>query len=71
MKRLLFAMALVATGAGLIYLVNKRKFLRTNKFGAEEFQSYGKKVAVTAVESITKKVGIGLLIAGLLVMSVG
>lgn len=56
-------------GCTFYWRVKKRKFDRTNEFGAEQFESYWNKVSATFVDEILYLGGIGLFSACALMLA--
>lgn len=61
---------MIAAGA-LLYWINKRKFERTNQYGAEEFNSFGAKLVATSFEKGVRRIAYGLGIIGMLLVAIG
>ena len=64
-----YGMVLTAIGTGLVLWNQKRKFDRTNRYGVEQFRSFGRKVVATAFDEILSWVAIGSLVVGLFILT--
>jgi hypothetical protein len=60
---------LAVGGAALVYWGGRRAFLRTNRFGVEEFPSYGKRLLAKLADGTLMATGGGLIGASLLILA--
>ncbi len=65
------AVVLLAIGVACSMWARKRAFERTNSFGVQEFNGYGKMVKATAMEGAAKIVGGFAIIGAFLLFLVG
>jgi hypothetical protein len=50
--KLLYSFILLLTGSCLAYWIKKRRFNRINRYGVEEFKSFGDKVFAGFIEKV-------------------
>lgn len=66
--KLLYAFVCLMVGGLLAYLVKRRQFNRTNRYGTEEFSSYASKIASTSVEKLMWGIALALIVVGSLLV---
>ena len=64
--KLLYSALCLTIGGCLAFWVKKRRFDRVNRYGAEEFKSYGNKVVSTATEKTAWAIAMACIVIGTL-----
>ena len=65
-----YCLLLVVAGVALVYWSRRRRFVRINQFGVEQFPSYGRKVISNTADGILLIIGISLIgAAGLILLA--
>ena len=66
----LYCLLLAGSGVFLVYWAKKRGFVRENRFGVEQYPSYGRKIISRFTDGILQASGYGSIGAAILILLV-